>query len=339
MSTQTRIPCVQAHRYREIREPGAELAALAEGRDLEVCEELGEAAEAHAAERVQAVLELVLLALAAAREEVVPPGLLRGERGVGGEREEGVFVEGALDERGQRGQRGVEEGDEREQERAEGRRYQCLSRQRGQLYQQAVLLLHGTSGTQHRDRERDVTSTTFSRFPTHLPSSLPASTPSIVSARSTTLRPWSSKHFFAQFPRMSAYPRWASFRVARIAGAAWCEGWVVGRLRRKATSGWRVARRRRGGVQSVEHGLLARLDLDAARADGRERVDPPLHERLAVDIGRRTARANDGNVLRRAHGVPVLERDGARGGHGPAGTRARDKRVKRDAGGAEGEVV
>ena len=76
------------------------------------------------------------------------------------------------------------------------------------------------------------------------------------------------------------------FEPKRLCGRG---GRMCQRFGRSSERAEKVARRRRGGVQSVEHGLLARLDLDAACADGRERVDPPLHERLAVDIGRRAA--------------------------------------------------
>lgn len=67
---------------------------------------------------------------------------------------------------------------------------------------------------------------------------------------------------------MSAYPRWASFRVVKIAGAAGWDGCVVGngRVRKNATSCRRVARREEGKgviVQSAPGGGVDPEDTSA----------------------------------------------------------------------------
>lgn len=92
------------------------------------------------------------------------------------------------------------------------------------------------------------TSATDNNDSTHVPKSFPAAIVSIVSARSTTRLPCVSRHLRVQFPRISAYPRWASLRVDRMAGAAGCVGCVVGsgKVRRNATRGRKVFMRDEG---------------------------------------------------------------------------------------------
>ena len=115
---------------------------------------------------------------------------------------------------------------------------------------------HGTQiSCQHisRSRMETLTSATINRLSTHFPNSLPAVIPSTVSARSTTLLPYVSNPFWFQLPRISAYPRCASFSVVCIAAAAGWDGCVVGvgSVRRKATRDWRVAKREGGNWGGV----------------------------------------------------------------------------------------
>ena len=129
------------HRYRKLREPSPDLPALAHAGHPEVSQELGEAPQTRRADRVQPFLELVLLPVRPARHDVRPARLQRRERRVGGQREEGVLVQVALDHRPERAERGREQigqgRDEGRVRRAEG----VCGAQGGQLEEQVVLLL------------------------------------------------------------------------------------------------------------------------------------------------------------------------------------------------------
>lgn len=82
---------------------------------------------------MQAVLELVLLPARSAAHNVVPSTLEARETCVGGEGEEGIFMERTLDETTQRGQRRLEEADERTDEGSESVVEESLSRERCQF--------------------------------------------------------------------------------------------------------------------------------------------------------------------------------------------------------------
>ncbi len=130
-----------AHRNRELREARARLSALAEARHADVREELGEAPQTGCADRVQTLLELVVLPVRAFGHNVRPQVLFLAEGLVRGEREEGVLVEVALDEGSQRAEDGREERREGRDERGEGRAECVRCVERGELGEQIVLFL------------------------------------------------------------------------------------------------------------------------------------------------------------------------------------------------------
>jgi hypothetical protein len=74
---------------------------------------------------------------------------------------------------------------------------------------------------------------------TQIPNSRPPDMALIVSTLSMSRLLWVSKHVRPHDPRISPYPRCASFRVVWIADAAGLEGCVAGkgRVRRNFTSG------------------------------------------------------------------------------------------------------
>ena len=128
---------------------------------------------------------------------------------------EGILMKGTFDN-GSQGREGIC----KECEKGTQEGIVCGCQERGcnewcEVREKVILSLRITVSTRSAVKEYP-TSAMRMRFSTQVPNSLPAMTPSNVSARSTTRLACVSRDLRFQVPRISAYPRCASLKVARI---------------------------------------------------------------------------------------------------------------------------